>query len=152
MLTGSKRIVTRWRGFFRGRVLCAICGGGEERNGNDFGGKLPYEADGSSMGSRWELLWSYIAPLYSVGAQTRHKSPLLTTSAIRRGLNSYGDTRMDEGEANCPVGSYFNARRNFSATVRRDLMREKYLSLASTSVQGESGVLVFNSISSAAVM
>ena len=104
------------------------------------------------MGARWELLWSYIAPLYSVGAQTRHKSPLLTTSAIRRGLNSYGDTRMDEGEANCPVGSYFNARRNFSATVRRDLMREKYLSLASTSVQGESGVLVFSSISSAAVM
>lgn len=104
------------------------------------------------MGSRWELLWSYIAPLYSVGAQTRHKSPLLTTSAIRRGLNPYGDTRMDEGEANCPVGSYFNARRNFSATVRRDLMREKYLSLASTSVQGESGVLVFSSISSAAVM
>jgi hypothetical protein len=104
------------------------------------------------MGARWELQWSYITPLYSVGAQIRHKSPLLTTSAIRRGLNSYGDTRMDEGEANCPVGSYFNARRNFSATVRRDLMREKYLSLASTSVQGESGVLVFSSISSAAVM
>src|SRR5215212_3718006 len=47
---------------------------------------------------------------------------------------------------------YFNSRRNFSATVRRDLIRAKYLSLASTSVQGESGVLVFNSISSAAVM
>jgi hypothetical protein len=47
---------------------------------------------------------------------------------------------------------HFNACRNFSATVRRDLMRAKYLSLASTSVQGESGVLVFKSISSAAVM
>ena len=46
----------------------------------------------------------------------------------------------------------FNSRRNFSATVRRDLIRAKYLSLASTSVQGESGVLVFNNISSAAVM
>ena len=47
---------------------------------------------------------------------------------------------------------HFSSCRNFSATVRRDLMRAKYLSLASTSVQGESGVLVFNSISSAAVM
>ena len=47
---------------------------------------------------------------------------------------------------------HFNARRNFSVTVRRDLMRAKYLSLASTSVQRESGVLVFSSISSAAVM
>jgi len=47
---------------------------------------------------------------------------------------------------------YFNSCRNFSATVRRDLMREKYLSLASTNVQGESGVLVLSSISSAAVM
>jgi len=47
---------------------------------------------------------------------------------------------------------HFNACRNFSATVRRDLMRAKYLSLASTRVQGEAGVLVFISISSAAVM
>ena len=45
-----------------------------------------------------------------------------------------------------------SACRNFSVTVRRDLRRAKYLSLASTSVQGESGVLVFNSISSEAVM
>src|SRR5262245_42551714 len=46
----------------------------------------------------------------------------------------------------------FNARRNFSATMRSDLRRAKYLLLASTNVQGAAGVLVFNSISSAAIM